>query len=187
MDQLTTIVRLVNKKGLANERFLQFFENSGHKSIEMKNVVIDLLKRKTICVQDCRGQSYDNAKNMSGRYKGLQKRIQDESPLALLVPCNNHSLCLSILHSAETSSAVVQFFMFIQNVYIFFRHRQTGGKILKIISRMSRPKEIKWHALGCEIFSLSSSKSGIWVICEGIDRHFWGQGWKKGWFRWSFS
>ncbi|XP_037041015.1 uncharacterized protein LOC119077809 [Bradysia coprophila] len=37
-DQLTMVIRYVDDKGLANERFIQFFENTGHKGIEMKTV-----------------------------------------------------------------------------------------------------------------------------------------------------
>lgn len=45
-DQLTTVVRCTDDKGLVHERFLQFFENSGHKGIEMKNVVVQFLEKK---------------------------------------------------------------------------------------------------------------------------------------------
>ncbi|XP_025407314.1 uncharacterized protein LOC112681265, partial [Sipha flava] len=41
-----------------------------------------------------KGQSYDNAKNMSGLYSGLQARIKEISPLADFVPCSAHSLNL---------------------------------------------------------------------------------------------
>lgn len=33
-------------------------------------------------IMNCRGQSYDNASNMSGIYSGLQARIKTINPLA---------------------------------------------------------------------------------------------------------
>lgn len=120
VDQLTSILRYVDEIGLSTERFLHFFENTGHKGIAMKDAVLKFLLECGIEILDCRGQSYDNARNMSGKYKGLQQLIQQINDLAIYVPCNNHSLNLSIVHSAETSSAVIQFFMFTQNIYVFF-------------------------------------------------------------------
>lgn len=56
VNQLTTIVRYVDDIGLENDRFLQFFENTGHKGIEMKNVVVTFLKKDEVEMRDCRGQ-----------------------------------------------------------------------------------------------------------------------------------
>ena len=39
---------------------------------------------------DCRGQSYDNASNMSGQYNGMQAHFKKVNPLA--IPCAAHSL-----------------------------------------------------------------------------------------------
>lgn len=72
VDQLSFIVRFVNEKGTAVERFLGFIDNAGHKSEKLANTVIDMLDCLEINLADCRGQSYDNANNMSGSYKGLQ-------------------------------------------------------------------------------------------------------------------
>lgn len=75
MDQLTIVVRYVNKNGSPVERFLKFLENTGHKSAEMQDSILRLLSDLDISLEDCRGQSYDNASNMSGVYSGLQARI----------------------------------------------------------------------------------------------------------------
>lgn len=68
IDQLTVCARYVDDAGLAIERFLGFLENTGHKAKEMKFKVLDFLKKTEIIITDCRGQSYDNAANMSGIY-----------------------------------------------------------------------------------------------------------------------
>ena len=66
---------------------------------------------------DCRGQSYDNASNMSGRYGGMQARMKAINPLAVYIPCMAHSVNLVGVNSVDccvhavsflTSSGVIQ-------------------------------------------------------------------------------
>lgn len=120
LDQLTIIIRYVEEIGVATERFLTFLENVGHKGSEMEVAVLDFLKNNDVLILDCRGQSYDNAKNMTGKYKGLQTRIRLLNPLAVFIPCGCHSLNLCVEHAAGSTSEVIRFFMFLQNVYVFF-------------------------------------------------------------------
>lgn len=46
----------------------------------------------TLSLDECRGQSYDNAANMSGKYAALQAGIKKINPLADYIPCAAHSL-----------------------------------------------------------------------------------------------
>lgn len=130
VDQLTIVLRYVDQTGLAVERFMEFLENTGHKGKEMETEVTDCLKTRSINIMDCRGQSYDNAKNMSGKFKGLQRRIKEINPLAVYVPCETHTLNLTVCHAAETSPIVVLFFLFVQNVYVFFSRSPHRWEIL---------------------------------------------------------
>ncbi|XP_065642178.1 zinc finger MYM-type protein 1-like [Hydra vulgaris] len=94
VDQLSFIFRYVQKNGCPVERFLGFLPNSGHKSEELADAVFLVLESHRLDINNCRGQSYDNASNMSGRYTGLQARIKKVNPLATFVPCSAHSLNL---------------------------------------------------------------------------------------------
>ncbi|XP_026821552.1 zinc finger MYM-type protein 1-like [Rhopalosiphum maidis] len=97
VDQLSFVIRYVQENGVPIERFLQFLPNTGHKAIELFDSVIKLLNSYEIEIENCRGQSYDNARNMSGIYSGLQARIKELNPLIEYVPCSAHSLNLEIL------------------------------------------------------------------------------------------
>lgn len=130
IDELTIIIRYLDEAGVAVERFLAFLENFGHKGKEMETSVTDFLDETDVIISDCRGQSYDNAKNMSGKYKGLQTRIKTLNPLAVYVPCGGHSLCLAVVHSAQSSSEMTRFFMFLQNIYVFFSASTKRWQIL---------------------------------------------------------
>jgi len=56
------------------ERFLQFIANTGHKSEDMADTILMALGANELDVKNCRGQSYDNASNMSGMPSGKNKR-----------------------------------------------------------------------------------------------------------------
>lgn len=55
-------------------------------------------------IKNFRGQSYDNAQNMSGIYNGLQAEIKKKSIRAEFVPCSAHSLNLVGTFVAEVKA-----------------------------------------------------------------------------------
>ncbi|KAB0798511.1 hypothetical protein PPYR_09504 [Photinus pyralis] len=119
-DQLTLILRFVDEKGKIRERFFGFLEIEQHDSSYLENVILSALSSLTLSITQCRGQSYDNAANMSGKYSGLQTRIKSHCPSAVFVPCASHSLNLVGNAAAESCPKAVQYFAFVQNVYTFF-------------------------------------------------------------------
>lgn len=118
-DQLTFIVRYISPDGQPVERFLGFIPISSHTGSYLENTVLDTLKNIDIDIKYCRGQSYDNASNMSGKYSGLQARIKQHSEEADYIPCANHSLNLVGNCAAESCTMAVAYFNFVQNLYAF--------------------------------------------------------------------
>ena len=57
-------------------------------------------------MDNCRGQSYDGAGNMAGRYVGASTLIQHQCRKAIYVHCMNH--CLSLCVADICSLAMVQ-------------------------------------------------------------------------------
>ena len=53
-------------------------------------ITSDVLTRFQLSMDDCRGQCFDGASNMSGHISGLQKRILDVQRKALFVHCVGH-------------------------------------------------------------------------------------------------
>lgn len=129
LDQLTIVVRYVNKNGTPVERFLKILENTAHKSAEMEDCILKLLSNFDINLQDCRGQSYDNASNMSGIYSGLQARIKSKNNLAIYVPCAAHCLNLIGESAAEFCLQATKLFLLLQSLYIFFAKSTSGWEI----------------------------------------------------------
>ncbi|GAB1602327.1 uncharacterized protein LOC115212883, partial [Argonauta hians] len=65
VDQLAVIVRYV-VAGRPVERFLTFLQPGSHKAEVLTTTLLQFLDNEGINFEDCRGQSYDNASNMSG-------------------------------------------------------------------------------------------------------------------------
>uniref|UniRef100_A0A8C5N3R9 TTF-type domain-containing protein n=1 Tax=Leptobrachium leishanense TaxID=445787 RepID=A0A8C5N3R9_9ANUR len=130
-DQLAFILRYVKEDGLPVERFLRFIPNPGHKSEQLAEVVLTTLKSYDLDIANCRGQSYDNASNMSGHYRGLQARILERNPLAVYIPCSAHSLNLVGKHAAESCNEACAFFCLLQYLYTFFTGSTHRWEILQ--------------------------------------------------------
>lgn len=120
IDQLTFVIRYVDKTSIPQEHSLKFIPHCGHTGEKLADAVINTLNKFELDIKNCRGQSYDNARNMSGIYTGLQTRKKEINPLAEYVPCSAHSLNLVGNFAAECCSSVVHFFPVVQSLYNFF-------------------------------------------------------------------
>ncbi|XP_013788300.1 zinc finger protein 862-like [Limulus polyphemus] len=101
IDQLTFTNRYI-RGSEPGEHFLKFIPIFSHGAKNLADTVVEFLQENNIPLSNCRGQSYDNASNMSGRYTGL------------------HSLNLVGVKVAECGPQIVSFFDFIQHLYSFF-------------------------------------------------------------------
>ena len=125
------MVRFVDSSGKPIERFMKFIPICGHDGKTVPNVVLDTLHEHDISIMDCRGQSYGNASNMSGKYRGLQARISEVNPLAVYVPCSAHSSNLVGSCDAECCVNAISFFGFVQTLFNFFSTSTHRWSILK--------------------------------------------------------
>lgn len=120
MDQLTLIFRFVNQGGHVVERFLAFEPVDNHRGGDsLAECVIAMVENLGLDLSNCRGQSYDNASNMSGKYNGVQAHLKRQNPLICYVPCAAHSLNLVGVISVDSSSEAGHFFDLLQTMYTF--------------------------------------------------------------------
>ncbi|XP_015371230.1 PREDICTED: uncharacterized protein LOC107166905 [Diuraphis noxia] len=122
IDPLTVAVRYICKDGLPVERFIGFFPSVGHKAQEMELELLKMFENLYIDMINCKGQSFDNANNMSDTYNGLQARVKQTSSTAECVPCSTHSLNLVGTFAAELTSMGNTFFHFFRELktYMLF-------------------------------------------------------------------
>ncbi|XP_067135626.1 uncharacterized protein [Centruroides vittatus] len=67
VDQLTVIICYVLPSGI-KERFLGFLPIFSHTGEKLEKVILEFLNNIDLDITNCRGQSYDNAFNMSGYF-----------------------------------------------------------------------------------------------------------------------
>ena len=119
MDQLCFTVRYVLPIGPV-ERFLSFIPMSGHKGADIAEIIFSFLKKNGIEISDCRGQSYDNASNMSGKYIGTQQIVKERCQYFEYCPCCGHSLNLVDTCTVENCPSSCELFFIIQKIYVFY-------------------------------------------------------------------
>lgn len=81
VDQLTFIFRFVSAERKEVERFLGFEPLHCHTGASLAERVLKMLRDLGLDMSNCRGQSYDNAINMSGKYNRLQAHLKMQNPL----------------------------------------------------------------------------------------------------------
>jgi len=122
VNQLSFIIRYVpTGKREAVERFSKFIPNVRHDAPEdLYDIIIVALAAYGLKLADCRGQSYDNAPNVSGCYAGLPALLMQANALATYVPCSAHSLNLIGSSAVESIQEAANFFDFVDDFYNFF-------------------------------------------------------------------
>ena len=63
------------------ERLVRFIPISDHTGNKLTEIVLGFVEDKGISLKNLRGQSYDNASNMSGKHKALQAIIIERKHL----------------------------------------------------------------------------------------------------------
>ncbi|XP_076044835.1 uncharacterized protein LOC143027430 [Oratosquilla oratoria] len=120
-DQLTIIIRHVNITNYEPvERFLTFIPISSHTGQNLADTLLQYLPEQNIDFTHCRGQTYDNASNMSGKYIGMQQILKNKNSLVDYIPCAGHSLNLVGQSAMDCCVEAVSYFGFLQRLYTFF-------------------------------------------------------------------
>ena len=170
-DQLAFIVRYVQPHGPV-ERFLGFLPTIGHTGQNIADMILSFLEKHGIDIKNCRGQSYDNASNMSGKYAGVQTVIRQHSPYAAFIPCAAHSLNLVGKSASESCPVVVRFFDLVNNLYTFFSASTYRWQVLSEalnplrLSLVKRLSDTRWSAMYEAISALSK---GFTPICSTLE------------------
>ncbi|XP_025205923.1 zinc finger MYM-type protein 1-like [Melanaphis sacchari] len=174
VDQLSFIIRYLSKDGTPIERFLKFIANTGHKSEQLADAVFDTLNQYNLDFKNCRGQSYDNASNMAGKYTGLQARIKEVIPLAIYVPCSAHSLNLVGISAVDCCEKSTTYFRYLQELYNFFTASTHRWEILlfylkkaKCVKSLSQTRWSARYEAGKSLYtSWSEIKNALQAIID---------------------
>lgn len=173
VDQLTLVLRYIENNAPA-ERFVTFMENKGHKAQEMFDALMEFLRENDLDIRDCRGQSYDNASAMSGIYNGLQAKVIEINSVAAWIPCTAHSLNLVGKNAAECCPSAVNFFYFLEKLYVFFTnstHRwQVLTDALKASDASLTLKRVTTTRWSCRADATKALKLGYHQIMSALEQ-----------------
>ena len=106
-EQISICLRYVDEDLVPQEDFVEKYEVPGTIGEQMAKLAVDVLLRLNIPISCLRGQTYDGAANMAGKFSGAQAVLKKEQPLALYVHCGAHIVKL-ITQCACSASTLVR-------------------------------------------------------------------------------
>ncbi|XP_022166089.1 zinc finger MYM-type protein 1-like, partial [Myzus persicae] len=130
-DQFSLSLRFVDQEGKIREHFICFEELLGASANNYFNILNKCIEKYDLDFSKCRGQAYDGASTMSGRFSGLQSRVKELNPLALYIHCCAHNLNLVLIDSIRSSVVAVSFFGTLETLYTFLTSSLPRLHILK--------------------------------------------------------
>jgi Domain of unknown function (DUF4371)/hAT family C-terminal dimerisation region len=104
-EQESLCVRYVNEELHPVEVFLGFYAADTTTGKSIAALAEDVLLRLQLDISLLRGQTYDGAANMAGKYNGAQAIIRQKQPLALYVHCVSH--CVNLATEAALSETAI--------------------------------------------------------------------------------
>ena len=103
-EQMSVCIRFISKvdeKHVVREQFLGFVTCKSIKGVTLARSILEYLQSTGLDILKIRGQCYDGAGNMAGKYNGVQALIRERVPLANYIHCKSHCLNLSLVHSSK--------------------------------------------------------------------------------------
>uniref|UniRef100_A0A670JLM7 DUF4371 domain-containing protein n=1 Tax=Podarcis muralis TaxID=64176 RepID=A0A670JLM7_PODMU len=98
-EQVSFCIRTVDDSLIINEDFIGLYKTPNTESQTLFSILKDVFARLDLSMDNLRGQCYDGASNMRGKFKGLKKLVLDIQPKARYVHCTAHSLNLAVVDS----------------------------------------------------------------------------------------
>jgi hypothetical protein len=149
----------------------------GHDAISIFRSIEEVLNEHNIDLKNCRGQSYDNASNMSGKYNGLQSIIASKTDnLAKYVPCFAHSTNLAGQSAVDVIPEAVAYFDIVQHIYVFFTVSTHRWTVLKTELSKEHTPSVKraqnmtrWSANADAVKAVHMGRNGIITALKNIE------------------
>ena len=130
-EQMAVVIRYVNSEGLVKERFLGIVSVKETSAKSLKEALEKLLSINGLSLSSIRGQGYDGASNMRGKFGGLRTLIQNENSSAYYVHCFAHQLQLALIACAKTHKDVSGFFGKVSMLVNFIRSSNKRQELLR--------------------------------------------------------
>ncbi|KAJ8887660.1 hypothetical protein PR048_013878 [Dryococelus australis] len=130
-EQVSISLRHVDFDFDVFDDFIGFYERPSTTGDTLAAIIVDVLLRLDLPIEDSRGQCYDGAKNMGGHMKGAQAVFSSTENRAIYTHCFSHSLNLAIIH---VSSIVTEFSNVLENVHTFVKFFNESARTALVLN-----------------------------------------------------
>ncbi len=137
-EQEAVCLRYVDKDLVPREEFIGLYEVSLTTGENLAKVVMDVLQRLNLPITGLRGQAYDGAANMAGKYNGAQAIVRKIQPLAPYVHCAAHCVNLITQRSCTASIFIRNSLDWVNELGVLFGQ---SGKLKDIFKGIARSEE----------------------------------------------
>ncbi|XP_022858370.1 zinc finger MYM-type protein 1-like [Olea europaea var. sylvestris] len=115
-EQMSIVLRYVDNSGHVNERFIGIEHVTSTTALSLKDAIDKVFSRYNLSMSRLRGQGYDGASNMLGKFNGLKTLILKESSCAFYIHCFAHQLQHALVAVAKKNILITNFFRVVGNV-----------------------------------------------------------------------
>ncbi|XP_066964231.1 zinc finger MYM-type protein 1-like [Macrobrachium rosenbergii] len=118
-EQVSVCLHYIHN-GQPAETFVGFHEVKSAKGKALFQLVLDVLHKMELRIEDVVGQCYDGASNISGKEKGVATRVQEVAPKAIYVHCYEHLLNLALQDTLQENTVIRNALAVVQSIQNFF-------------------------------------------------------------------
>ena len=118
-EQVSIMVRFVDNQENIQEHLIGFSAVERANAETLFKLLKDTLISHDLNLSNIIGQCYDGASTMMGRYSGVQARVKDEVPHAIIVHCYGHCLNLVLVDTVKNNRTTKNFFGTLESLYCF--------------------------------------------------------------------
>jgi len=157
-EQPSLSVRLI-KDTKAYKEFLCFVPVSSTTGKDLASTILTRLSQLGLNLEHMRGQGYDGASNMSGKYRGVQAKVKELYPFDMYTHCCNHVLNLAVSTSSQLP--------------VIRNAMATISDICVFLSRSAQRVSIFQDNVEREVSGSVSSRQKLKLICATccVERH----------------
>ena len=130
-EQESVCIRHVDQNLEVHEDFVGFYEQQETTGAALASTVKDALLRLGLDLTCLRGQTYDGAANMAGKFNGCQAILRAEYPLCLHFHCAAHCVNLVSQHACQADAFLTDALQLVQDLGTFYKR---SGKFNKLFS-----------------------------------------------------
>ena len=144
-EQLSLVIRFFDEVTCRiNECLTKFIPLSKLDAESTTNAILSKLDQLGLDYRSSLiGMGFDGASVMSGRVKGVQKRIRDKAPLAYYVHCHGHRLNLVLVASSKAVPEANDFFCILEKLYILIGNSVVHSRFVELQHEMFPGEKIR--------------------------------------------